>query len=98
MVWKDGYIAEEEGKKLKEIYSEVMNKNPEDGVIQTEFHSITKWIDDYDEQLYLLSKKMTNKEKHMLIENCKIISQCDGHVHEKESAFLKHIYSVIDYS
>ena len=97
MIYKDGIIKEKESKTLEEIYLKVINKSPKDGVIQKEVYSIMEWIDDYDDQLYLLSKRMSYTEKEALVENCKRISQCDGHIHEKESSFLKSICAVLDY-
>ena len=97
MIYKDKYIKKEEIRELEKIYSSVLNKNPEDGVIQKEFHSIGEWMDDYDDQLYYLSKKMTNMEKEILMKNCQRISRCDGHIHEEETHFLQSICSIINY-
>ena len=97
MIYKDKHIKKEEIKELEKIYSSVIKKNPEDGVIQKEFHSIGEWINDYDDQLYSLSKKMTNIEKEILIKNCQRISRCDGHIHERESYFLQSICSIVNY-
>ena len=98
MIYKDEHVKEEEVRELGEIYSSVMNKDPEDGIIQEEIYSIGEWMDDYDEQLYSLSQKMTNEEKSILIKSCKRISECDGHIHEKESSFLQSICSILGYS
>ena len=54
-------------------------------------------MDDYDDQLYSSSKKITDQEKKILVENCKRISKCDGYVHEKEFHFLQYICSVMNY-
>lgn len=98
MIYKDGHVKEEEVKELEEIYSSVMKKNPEDGVIQEEIYSIGEWMDDYDEQLYSLSQKLTDEEKDIIIKSCKRVSECDGHIHEKESSFLHSICSVLGFS
>ena len=93
MAYKDQKLKRVEIEKFRELCSQSIKEDHSNKSLATEFAYIFGWIDEYYEQLRIVSPKLNYEQRILLLKGCYEISKCDGHVDQKEIEFIKELIS-----
>ena len=93
MAYKDQKLKRVEIEKFRELCSQSIKEDHCNESLATEFAYVFDWIDEYYEQLRIVSPGLTDEQRILLLNGCKEISMCDGHVDQKEIEFIKELIS-----